>query len=150
VVLMSWMLQPHNYGQALSRNLYNVGYRRTATYKGMEGLGQSNILDVNIINTYTDASGATFGVDSSGNVWSYATGQMVGPTPTAANVNITSTFQGPGGVTYGIDASGNVYNMKTGLMQTGQPGTRSAAAMNWTPWLLVGGGLLLVMLMARR
>ena len=48
---MSWLLQPHNYGQAGTRNLYNFGYRRTATYKGFGGLGQA--ADVQEGGTYT-------------------------------------------------------------------------------------------------
>ena len=41
----TWMLQPHNYTQALRPNLYNVSYRRTGTYKGLgrwrHGMGQA-------------------------------------------------------------------------------------------------------------
>lgn len=31
---MPYMLQPANWAQAKARNLYNVGYRRSGTYKG--------------------------------------------------------------------------------------------------------------------
>lgn len=37
---MSWFLQPANWAQTKARNLYNVGYRRSGTYKGFGHLGQ--------------------------------------------------------------------------------------------------------------
>ena len=37
---MTWMLQPHNWSQAIRPNYYNIGYRRSGTYKGMGALGQ--------------------------------------------------------------------------------------------------------------
>jgi hypothetical protein len=32
---MAWILQPHNYTQAIRPNYYRVAYRRTGAYKGM-------------------------------------------------------------------------------------------------------------------
>ena len=43
---MPFLLQPHNWGQAIRPNLYNVDYRRVGAYKGMgaylAGLGQAD------------------------------------------------------------------------------------------------------------
>lgn len=147
------MLQPRNWLQAKGRNLYNVSYRRSGTYKGM-GQGGTSIMDVNIVQTVAGPDGSTYGVDAQGNLWSYGTGQMVGPAQTAANTNIQTTFQS-GGTTYGIDSIGQVFNMMTGALAarpTGTTGTSTGAAaqINWTPYIILGGGLLLVMLMARK
>lgn len=148
------MLQPRNWTQARGRNLYNVAYRRSGTYKG---LGQADpgttIMDVNIVQTVTGADGLTYGVDAQGNLWSYATGQMVGPAQTAANTSIQTTFKS-GGITYGIDAIGQVFNMLTGALAapsaTAAGAPKAAAQPNWTPYIILGGGILLVMLIARK
>jgi hypothetical protein len=112
---MSWMLQPHNYGQALNRNLYNVGYRRTATYKGMEGLGQMGPL-------YTCPDGTQV----------YRSSDCPGGQP-APNVQQQIA-----------DLWGYVF-ANAPAQQTVYPGQT-----NYTPWLILGGGLLLVMLISRR
>src|SRR5215475_2172986 len=115
---MSWILQPHNWTQALQRNLYNVGYRRNQVYKGM---------------------GAC--TPSPDNPWTMQGDPMCGDIttdPTAWGWNI--------GGPESTDMSTGPSTTPTGS-KTGTPAT---AAPNWTPFLLLGGGLLLVALIARR
>lgn len=115
----SWMLQPHNYFQAKAPNWYNVGYRRTAMYKGMGGLGQQ--------------MGPLYSCPDGTQVFSPA--NCPGGTPAAA---ISTDPLGLQQMQAEIDAL-------FGYTGAGQV----PATVNYTPWLLLGGGLLLVMLLAR-
>jgi hypothetical protein len=109
---MSWMLQPHNYGQALSRNLYNVGYRRTATYKGMGALGLNCPGDPGCYGYVPPDPGAP--VD-----------------PVVAQL---AQMQAEIDALFGYTGAGQA----------------PAPTVNYTPWLILGGGLLLVMMTSRR
>lgn len=122
---MSWMLQPHNYAQATQRNLYNVAYRRTGTYKGvgMRGLGQS--------------MGPMYVCPDGTQVFSPA--NCPGGTPDSA---VSTDPLGLQQIQAEIDAL-------FGYTGAGQA-LPSSTGINWTPYLLLGGGLLLVMLMVRR
>jgi hypothetical protein len=107
---MSWMLQPHNYAQAGARNLYNVGYRRTGTYKGM--------------------------------------GQGTCPGDPSCPGYVPPAYQPP------VDpVQGQLTQMQAeiealfGYTGAGQAPT---ATMNYTPWLILGGGLLLVIALTGR
>jgi hypothetical protein len=112
----SWMLQPHNYPQATGSNLYNVAYRRTATYKGvgMHGLGQM------------------------GPLYTCPTGEQV----------FTSSDCPGGGPISTMSTSDQLQSEIDALFGYTGAGAAAPGAMNWTPWL-IGGGVLLVLLMSR-
>lgn len=123
----NWMLQPHNYAQAVSPNHYNVAYRRTATYKGigMHGLGQ-----VACDPTTDPLCGL------SANWYSQLTGPM-GP-------NFTQT---PSQLLQATQTQGQLF---PSTLPTGQQAAAALTQTNWLPWIAGGALLLVVMSMGGR
>lgn len=118
---MSWILQPHNWGQALQKNLYNVGYRRNAMYKGMGQMGPPM--------TCPDGTQVYRSADCPG-------GSPVAITDPMAQLQaIVQQQQAEIEALFGYTGAGQAPTTPT---------------TNYTPWVILGGGLLLVMMMARR
>lgn len=119
---MSWILQPHNWGQALEKNLYNVGYRRTGIYKGMGQMGP----------LYSCPDGTQV----------FSPANCPGGTPSSA---VSTDPLGLQQMQAEID---QLFNYYTQGQQA--PASTGTGTTNWTPWLILGGGLFLVAMMARR
>jgi hypothetical protein len=128
---MPWMLQPHNWTQAIRPNLYNVDYRRVGAYKGMggfmgRGLGQTDCAWPDCPDVMTAGQIA-------------ALPGTVGPSATSG--------QTVGQFLQNFATAGQIQ----GTLPTGQQaaaGVTGAQVTNLLPWI-AGGGLLLLLLLGR-
>lgn len=145
---MPWMLQPKSYTQIARPNLYNVAYRRVGTYKGMGRLNPTNYLQ---IGTRPNRIGATTGQ------YNTLSGQLSLLPPSLRGLGQGQCPGNPG--CPGYVAPGSM-DYQTSLLQEiltnqataqGQapvtPTTDTTGTANWTPWIILAGGLLLVSLM---
>lgn len=119
---MAWMLQPHNYAQALRPNLYRVDYKRNAAYKGMgRGLGQACANEV--CPDYPDMS----------------TCYCPPTTPTCFPDSWVGPLQ-PGQVY--CNTGTNIPSVTAAPLTAAQ----GAVVSNWLPWVI--GGILVIGLIA--
>jgi hypothetical protein len=114
-------LQPKNYAQVRARNLYNVGYRRTAAYKGM-GLGQMT-----------------------GPLFVCPTGEKVYYTSDCPGGSPPSMYASP--VEQDLAQKQGEIDALFAYTGAGQAPAQPQP-VNWTPLLLLGGALLLVATMS--
>lgn len=108
---MAWMLQPHNWRQAVRPNLYNVGYGRTLAYKGMGALGQRVPIPIHIQPKAASIPTCSY-VDQvdclspSGNYMSSSCGDLVPCIPPLPpSYPITMTYYPSGQIMYGTPAT---------------------------------------------
>ena len=136
-----WMLQPHNYSQAVLPNLYNVAYRRQPAYKGMGhgGFGQDSSVPITFFGQ--NAGGGTTdifqpqGPQLPGSVLPSPEAIITpagGGTPSVTSLNIPAIYGAP------APTNGTAPPTTTGLFS----GT--------TGLILIGASVLVLLLIMRR
>ena len=158
---MPWMLQPKSYNQIARPNLYNVAYRRVGTYKGMGRLNPTNYLQIGV---RPNQIGATTGqYNTLSGQLSLLPPSLRGLGQTAVDINtLWNLPMNPISLTPTSDSSVNLSTLYPAAAAAYQ-GTASGAAPlgaglpaspgtkpNWTPWIILIGGVLLFGLMGAR